>query len=98
VTIPASLVEEWYAIPPNARVNSTLTRQDLDHLFFGLLKLAQSEQALQSCVLEWSNSRLETANRAMFDSQRFSIEAQNELRQFIVALMVSATRKGAERE
>jgi hypothetical protein len=33
---PAQLLEQWVDLPPGEGLNLTLTRQDMDNLFFGL--------------------------------------------------------------
>jgi hypothetical protein len=80
------------AIPAEERLQTDLTRQDLDNLIFGLLKSADAQLKLEQTVVEWSNGRLDPANAALGEFRRLNVESQNYLRQFFTALMVSAIR------
>ena len=88
--IPRAILEAWLKIPAGDYVEVKATRHDLDLLLFGLTKLGRSQRELQQCVIEWSNNRLVTANERLQESQRLTIEGDNEVRQFFAALMASA--------
>jgi hypothetical protein len=89
--IPRATIERWLAIGQNDYVALKATRHDMDQLFFGLKKGFDAQQALQQCIIDWSNGRTPQANQAMVDSQRFMIEGQNHIRAFFNSLMASAS-------
>jgi hypothetical protein len=90
--IPVQLLEQWVLIPPAERLCADLTRQDLDHLIFGLLRSAEAQQKLEQTVVSWSHNQLEAANANLAEFRRLNIDSLNNLRQFITGLMVSAIR------
>lgn len=90
---PTQLLEKWLAVPPGQYVEARLTRQDLDQLFFGLTKTLSALQSLEAALVRWSNNDLTGANEKLFESRRVAVEADNSVRQFFAALMISATNK-----
>jgi hypothetical protein len=92
-TIPSALVEQWGDIPQNERLNFPLTRQDIDHLLLGLLRTLEAQTALDRVVTDWSNGRVEEANKHLTDFRRQNADAQNSIRQLVAAIMASALRE-----
>ena len=89
--IPPTIIEGWLKIPPSDPITITLTRQDMDNLFFTINSLVSANAALQQCLISYSNGKLEEANRHMAESQRANIESLNSLRYLFNALMSSAS-------
>jgi hypothetical protein len=87
------LLEQWGEILPTDRLSFPLTRQDIDHLLTGLLRMTDAQVMLDRTLVEWSNGRVDEANRVIFEFRRLNIEAQNNLRQFIASVMASALRE-----
>lgn len=86
------LLEQWVAIPAGDRIVAELTRQDVDHLLFGLLRSNDATTALERTLVHWSNGELPEANRDLAESRRLTIESQNYIRQFFSGLMISTLR------
>ena len=91
-TIPIQAVREWLALPDTQSVPLNLTKQDIDRLFFSIEKLIHSNDASHACLIHYTNNRVQEADAALINSQRLLVEAQNNLRQFMTAVMLSATR------
>jgi hypothetical protein len=89
---PIQLLQAWTEIPEVGFVEPKLTRADFDKLLIGLLKSFQAQSALETTLVHWSNQRIKEADAALYDSRRLNIEAQNNIRQFFAALMISATQ------
>jgi len=92
ISIPTQLIEPWMGIPASQYVDLRLTRQDIDRFYFAFAKCLQAQDALQTCLVDWSNGNTDGANVAMHNSRRLNIESFNEIRQFFIALMASATQ------
>lgn len=91
-TIPQALLEQWGEIPQTEYLNFPLTRQEIDHLLTGLLHTTDAQIMLDRTLVEWSNGRLDEANRIINEFRRLNIFAQNNIRQFIASVMASVTR------
>ena len=87
---PIQLLEQWVAIPPGERINTSLTRQDFDHLLFGLLRANEATALLQRGMVSWSHGNMAEANEFIAQFQRLNAYSQNNFRQFFTALMVAA--------
>lgn len=92
-TIPSALIEQWGAIPSDNKLNFPLTRQDIDHLLLGLLRSLEAQGSLERVVIDWSNGRVEEANKTLGEFRRLNIDAQNNIRQLVAAIMASALRE-----
>ncbi|MBI5128143.1 MAG: hypothetical protein HZA66_01755 [Rhodopseudomonas palustris] len=92
-SIPSALVEQWGEIPQNERLQFPLTRQDVDHLLLGLLRSLEAQATLERIVVDWSNGRLEQANLSLAEFRRQNVDAQNNIRQLVSAVMASALRE-----
>ena len=92
--IPPQTAEAWRTIPPTLRLPFDLARQDLDRLFVAMQKNMQAVEAMQECLNDYSNGRMESANSAMRRSREQLIEAQNEFRLFMKGVMATATTGG----
>ncbi|MFT4275986.1 MAG: hypothetical protein QM576_06470 [Rhodopseudomonas sp.] len=92
-SIPAALVEQWGEIPQNERLQFPLTRQDIDHLLLGLLRALEAQGTLERIIVDWSNGRLEQANSSLGEFRRQNVDAQNNIRQLVSAVMASALRE-----
>ncbi|UFS78193.1 hypothetical protein LPB73_12790 [Tardiphaga sp. 37S4] len=92
-TIPTALVDQWSEIPGSDRLNFPLTRQDIDHLLLGLLRSLEAQATLDRVITDWSNGRVDEANRALNDFRRQNADAQNNIRQLVAAIMASALRE-----
>lgn len=95
-SIPATQISRWTAIRPDAPVAITLTRGDIDNLFFSISKSAQAISSLQACLLLYSQGSLEDANHALAQSQRANIESDNHLRMFMNAVMSGVNVQGGQ--
>lgn len=93
-SIPRQIIDRWTGVQPEAYVTINLTRQDLDHLFFGFTKCLQAQGALQACIIEWSHGRIDPANVALSRAQALLTESQNEWRKLFTAIMSSAQEVG----
>lgn len=92
-TIPSALVEQWGEIPGDSKLNFPLTRQDIDHLLLGLLRSLEAQGALERVIVDWSNGRVEEANKTLAEFRRLNVDAQNNIRQLVAAIMASALRE-----
>jgi vacuolar-type H+-ATPase subunit D/Vma8 len=88
--VPDALVQAWMKIPSNQPLTFQVTREHIDQLFFSLMRLSQSSTKLQSCLLLYTQGKLNEANEAMAESQRATVEAENYARQFLAAVISSA--------
>lgn len=88
--IPQGAVERWLAIPERGKIEAPLTRQDLDNLFFSITNISRAMVKLQSCLLLYSQGKLDEANEAMAESQKFNIHGDNNIRMFMNAVMAAA--------
>ncbi|WP_156332496.1 hypothetical protein [Rhodopseudomonas sp. AAP120] len=91
-SIPTALVEQWGEIPTNERLQFPLSRQDIDHLLLGLLRSLEAQATLERVIVDWSNGRLEEANLSLGEFRRQNVDAQNNIRQLVAAVMASALR------
>lgn len=91
-SIPTQLIEQWLKIPSAERVSLDLTRQDVDHLILGLLRICEAQSKIEAALVEWSHGRIDQANVALHEFRRFNIESQNNIRQLVTAIMASALR------
>jgi hypothetical protein len=92
ILIPFQLIESWLGIPAHDYVEVQLTRGDFDRIYGFVNKSYQSQGTFQQVMIDYSNGRLAEANKAMHEAQRLLIEGQNELRQFMAAVMASGLR------
>jgi len=88
--IPAATVKRWNDFPANAPLVLTLTRTDIDHLFFAIDENIRATQSLQKAIIDYSNGELPNANQANADAQQRLGVSANRLRLFMNAVMVSA--------
>lgn len=95
VNIPVQAVEAWSQLPPTTYVTAPLSRADIDNLFFSINRVIESQSETQQCLVEYSTGRLTEANQHMWEARRKLIEAQNNLRQFMTAVMVSASKNSS---
>lgn len=91
-SIPQQAIREWLELDASAPLNIELTRQTVDSLFFGLMRLADAQSQFHACLISYSNGDTATANAKLVESQTTLIEGQNRLRQFVTDIMLSATR------
>lgn len=89
-SIPSTQISRWTNIPPTTQINITITRADLDNLFFAVTKGAQAQSALQNCLILYSQGKIDEANHALAQSQRENIEGDNHMRMFMNAIMSGA--------
>jgi hypothetical protein len=88
--IPAQLLEQWIEIKTDEYLYFKITRLDVDKLLFALSSIVRSQQTPQEWVIHWSNGRTQEANLEMSKSRISALHSQNDIRQFIANLMVSA--------
>jgi hypothetical protein len=88
---PYQLLDSWYGMQPGAYVDVRLTQRDFDRLFWGLTKTIQALDQTNQALVDWSNGRAADADLDLYNSKRLLLEANNEIRQFFAAVMVSAT-------
>jgi hypothetical protein len=92
-TIPFSLIEQWGEIPQNERLQFLLTRQDIDHFMIGLIRALEAQTTLERMVVEWSQGKIEDANKTLAEFRRHNVDAQNNIRQLASAIMASSLRE-----
>lgn len=92
--IPDALIQAWLKIPSNKPLEVPITREHIDALFFSLARMGQATTKLQSCLLLYSQGKLQEANDAMAESQRTTVEGENYARQFLTAIMSSVIANG----
>jgi hypothetical protein len=92
-SIPSAIMEQWFAIPANQKIQAPLTRGEIDHLMLGLLWTLDAQGKLDQALTHWSNGDLNAANAAIFEARRLNIEGQNHIRQLATALMASGIRE-----
>lgn len=80
--IPQAVLDQWSAVLPTDRILAPMTRQDVDHLLLGLLRILESQTHLDRALTDWSNGRVDDANQAINACRRVNIDAQNSIRQF----------------
>ena len=90
VSIPVQAIEAWSRLPSTAYVTASLSRADLDNLFFSINKVIESQSETQQSLIDYSTGKLPEANQHMWEARRKLIEAQNNLRQFMTAIMIAA--------
>jgi hypothetical protein len=92
-TIPSAILDQWFQIPANDRIQAPLTRSEIDHLILGLLGALEAQGKIDQALTQWSNGDLNGANAAIFEARRLNIESQNRIRQLANALMASGIRE-----
>src|ERR1700722_3104660 len=90
--IPPQAVSEWLALPDGHQFYLHLTKSSVDHLYFSIDKIINSQAQFQQCLISYTNNNTDAANDALVVSQRMLVEAQNRLRYFMTELIISATR------
>lgn len=90
--IPQALIDEWIKIPPGEQLTMSISRSDVDNLFFSINNLISSQYNLQESITNYSNGDLVNANSHMDLSRRSSVEALNSLRAFLTSIMASTLR------
>lgn len=89
ITIPATLVDRWLALPTGQRIGEGLTKQDWDNLFFALDHTIFATNDVQMALVAYSNNDVAKADSHVWDAARRAVEAQNRLRQFMTGIMAS---------
>jgi len=77
---------------PNDYLEIQITKRDVDKLFFSIVKGLNAQEATHACIVAWSNGETAAANEAMQRSKRLLIESQNEIRQFLAAIMAGSIK------
>jgi hypothetical protein len=91
---PYQLLDQWLAVPDHEVIAAKLTKQDINHLLFALLRGNEAQVALQRTLVSWSTGKTDEANAHLVEFQRLNVDSQNNVRQFFTGLMISflATR------
>lgn len=89
--IPRANVARWLELSEDAPLALSLTRRDVDHLFFTIDHSLAAQAALEQCIILYTNNDLDAANAQLWESRRRLQEAQNRLRQFMNGIMAAAT-------
>jgi len=89
---PEELLKRWVSIPESTQVGISLTRRDIDHLLFALLRSNDAQNAIDLTLVRWSNGDLAGANLALNEFRRLSVDSQNMVRYFFTAVMESALK------
>ncbi|EAQ34456.1 hypothetical protein NB311A_11962 [Nitrobacter sp. Nb-311A] len=95
-SIPATQISKWTSVPPQTQINIAITRGDMDNLFFAMSKSAQAISSLQTCLILYSQGKIEEANHVLAQSQRNNVESDNHLRMFMNAVMSGVVVVGAQ--
>lgn len=88
--IPGTLIADWLARDPTAPLNATLTKSDIDGLFFAIDHSINAVHALQDSLIAYSNGDLEGANARSWECSRRLIESQNKMRQVLTSIIASS--------
>jgi hypothetical protein len=90
--IPRQLLDHWISTGPNEYLEIQITKRDVDKLFFSIVKGLNAQEETHSSIIAWSNGNTVAANEAMQRSRRLIIESQNEIRQFLAAVMAGSIK------
>lgn len=92
VTIPPQAIREWTQIPSIESLDIEISRSTIDHLFFALRRMAESQSKFHACLIRYSLGDLAAANALLAESQVSLAESDNQIAQFMTDIMLSATR------
>lgn len=95
ISLPAQAVREWIELPELTELDVKVSRLTVDHFYFSINKMIESQHFLQQSLIHYSNGEIERANSALQESQANLAESSNRLRQFMTDVMLSATRGSA---
>jgi hypothetical protein len=93
VNIPPELIADWMALAADQPIEARLHRQDLDNFYSAIDKSLHATDRLRQGVVHFVNGSTEDGNASLEQCTRLLIESQNRLRQFMLAIMYSATRQ-----
>jgi hypothetical protein len=85
--VPEDAIQHWLTFPENEPLQTTLTRADVDNLFFALAKSYDSQHFLQEGLVKWTNSDVAGANIDLANARRTLQEANNHARRFLTGIM-----------
>lgn len=83
-------MRRWNDFSPTAPLTITLSKQDLDNLFFAIDENTRATVALQKALIDYTNGNLDEANKANLESTHRVGLSSNRLRLFMNAVMVGA--------
>lgn len=92
LTIPPQAVREWTQLSQTQTLSVDISRSTIDHLFFALRRMAESQATFQQCLINYSHGQLAKADDLLAQSQVTLRESENHLTQFMTDIMLSATR------
>jgi hypothetical protein len=90
--IPEQLLAAWYSRPSHTVLQAPITQAQIDHLFFSLTSALNAVQATNQVMVEWSNGRVDEANKILAESRRHIIEGLNEARRFFARIIIAETQ------
>lgn len=88
--IPQATIDRWFGIPPDHRVELSITRGELDQLFFAISKSVNAQSQFRQSMISWTQGNLDAANRLNRLAAQQEIESLNALRMFFNAVMAGA--------
>lgn len=89
-SITDSLAQQWTAIPADQPVQFTLTRGDLDRLFFAYEQLVISLSMTHESLRRMSRNDTASANTFFEKARELVNSSDNNFRRFFAAIMGSA--------
>lgn len=88
--IPLATVRKWNSFETNRPLALTLSRQDVDNLFFAIDENVRATAAVQKALVEYTNGNLDIANASSAEASTRLAASANRLRLFMNSVMASA--------
>jgi hypothetical protein len=94
VNLPPALVDGWVRLRPDTPITASLTKADVDHLYFALNKSLISQDHLVTALTLAINGDTANASEHIQQSLTEIVEGQNRLRQLLISIMSNAVTGG----
>lgn len=94
VEIPSEVVSYWTSIPLDQNVFITLTRGDLDRLYFAITQMNAATTTLTETIRLWSFGDADGANASFRKTTELTRSADGNFRHFFAAVMKGAKING----
>lgn len=85
--VSSALLEHWLAEPTDRPVDGTLTKEELDNLYFAINNLTKAVHETQQSLIHLSNNKLDLANDAMHGAQFNTVQSTNALTRFFEGIL-----------
>jgi len=90
--VPDDAIQHWLTFADNEPLQTTITRAEVDNLFFALARSLDSQHHLQGCLVKWTNGDAGAANVELVNARRTLQEANNHARRFLTGVMRGARK------